>query len=127
MRTFRVVISGLATSMLLLAVSPPGLPAAPLSPLMVNWPSYFRIEWQTAQARGRTVIQGTLYNTSTRRTGRVQLLIDGLDASGAVVNQHVEWLGTELMPGDHVAFQSPTSGPAASYRVSVFAFDPIKR
>jgi hypothetical protein len=127
MRTRRIVSLGLALTMPLLAVLPSGAPAAPLSPLMVNWPSYFRIESETAQARGRTVIRGTVYNTSTRRTNRIQLLIDGLDASGAIVNQHIEWLGTELMPGDHVAFESRTGGPAASYRVSVFAFDPVKR
>jgi hypothetical protein len=118
-------------SVLLLAASPacapvPTAPTTTLSPIWLGWESYFRIEWETAQVGGRTIVRGTVWNTSPYRTKRIQLLIDGLDASGAVVNQRVAWLGTEVTPGDHVYFESPTPGPAASYRVRVFAFDPIR-
>jgi hypothetical protein len=94
--------------------------------LFVGWENYFRIESEAVQAGGRTVIRGTVYNTSTYRTKRIQLLIEGLDASGAVVNQQVAWLGAEVTPGDHAYFESPAPGPAVSYRVRVFAFDPIR-
>jgi hypothetical protein len=114
-------------AVLLLAVlpacSPTAQPTAPLSTLMVTWPNYFRIESETAQARGRTIVRGTVYNTSNHWMKDIQLLIDGLDASGAVVNQRVAWLGTDLTGGAHVYFESLTPGPAASYRVSIFAFD----
>ena len=127
MRALRAVIAGAGTLLLLLSASPAYAQAAtPLSPLMVDWSSYFRLDWQTAQAGGRTVIRGTIWNTSNYRTKRIQLLIEGLDASGTIVNQRVEWLGTDLTPGDHTYFESPISGPAVSYRVSVFAFDPIR-
>jgi hypothetical protein len=129
MRALRVVIAGMGMSVLLAAgpgCSPATRSGAPLSTLMVTWPEYFRIDWQPADVGGRTIIRGTVYNISPYRTKRIQLLIDGLDASGAIVNQRVEFLGTEITPGDHVYFESPTPGPAASYRVSVFAFDPIR-
>jgi hypothetical protein len=116
-----------AGTVLLLAVSPVYAPAAPLlSPLVVDWQSYFHLDWQTAQAGGRTVIHGTIRNTSNYRARRIQLLIEGIDPSGAIVNQRIEWLGSDVMPGDHIAFESPVGGPATSYRVSVFAFDPIR-
>ncbi|HSF05311.1 MAG TPA: FxLYD domain-containing protein [Methylomirabilota bacterium] len=127
MRGLRAMIAGAGASLLLLAASPVCTSAAPpLSPLVVDWESYFRLDWQTAQARGRTVVRGTIQNTSTYRARRIQLLIEGVDTSGAIVNQRVEWLGSDLMPGDHLFFESPVGGPAASYRVSVFAFDAIR-
>lgn len=127
MRAIRAVIAGVGTLLLLLTASPVyAQVATPLSPLMVNWSSYFSLDWQTAQAKGRTVILGTIRNTSNYRARRIQLLIEGLDASGTIVSQRVEWLGSDLTPGDHIYFESPTSGPAARYRVSVFAFDAIR-
>ncbi len=113
--------------LLLLAVSSGCAPTAtPLTPLVVDWQSYFSLEWQAVQARERTVISGTIRNTSSYRIRRIQLLIEGVDASGTIVNQRVEWLGTDLTPGAHVYFESPVSGPATTYRVTPFAFDPIR-
>ncbi|MGH2394201.1 MAG: FxLYD domain-containing protein, partial [Candidatus Limnocylindria bacterium] len=97
-----------------------------LSPLVLDAESYFSLDWQTGQAGGRTVVRGTIRNTSDYRARRIQLLIEGLDASGTVVNQRVEWLGSDLTPTHRIHFESPVGGPAASYRVRVFAFDPIR-
>jgi hypothetical protein len=116
------------TLLVLLAVSSGCVPATttPLTPLVVDWPSYFALQWQAESAAGRSVIRGTIQNTSPYRIRRIQLLIEGLDAGGTVVNQRVEWLGTDLAPSDRVAFESPVSGPAATYRVIPFAFDAIR-
>jgi hypothetical protein len=120
------VIAG-AGALLCLAASPVSTPATiPLSPLVADWSSYFSLDWQTARAGDRTVIRGTIRNTSDYRARRIQLLIEGLDAAGTIVNQRVEWLGSDLTPGSHLSFESPISGPAVAYRVSVFAFDPIR-
>lgn len=125
MRASRAAIAG--GTLLLLAVSSGCAPTAtPLTPLVVDWQSYFDLEWQAVQARERTVVHGTIRNASDYRIRRIQLLIEGLDASGKVVNQRVEWLGTDLTPGAHVSFESPVGGPAATYRVIPFAFDPIR-
>ena len=127
MGVLRAMIAGAGALLLLFLAPPARTPAAtPLSPLVVDWSSYFSLDWQTAQVQGRTVIRGTIRNTSNYRARRIQLLIEGLDASGMIVNQRVEWLGSDLMPGSHIYFESPISGPAASYRLSVFAFDPIR-
>ena len=55
---------------------------------------------------------------------RVQLLVDSLDSSGQIVAQRVEWLVGSNLPGfSRTYYQVPIRAPAASYRVSVFAFD----
>jgi len=44
---------------------------------------YFRLEWSKT---GRKV-NGYVYNSSNRRAGHMQLLVESLDAAGAVVNR----------------------------------------
>ena len=48
--------------------------------------AYFRLEWSKA---GRKV-NGYVYNSSNRRAGHMQLLVEGLDPAGAVVNRDVD-------------------------------------
>ena len=108
MGALRAMIAGAGTFLLLLAASPVYAPAAPLlSPLVVDWSSYFSLDWQTAQARGCAVVQGTIRNTSNYGARRIPLLIESLDASRTIVNERVEWLGSDLMPGDQIYFESP--------------------
>ena len=96
--------------------------AAPLQSLNVDWPQYFRIESESSARDGRTVVKGNVWNTANWSTKRIQLLIDAVDAGGQVVNQKVVWLGIDLAPGTHAAFEVPM--PASpGYRVSVFAFE----
>jgi len=54
---------------------------------------------------------------------RVQLLVEALDSQGAVIRQTVNWLGDDLGASTRTFFEVPAPGPAASYRVRVFAFD----
>ncbi len=124
MRVPGSVVAG-AGILALLGTSPVSVAAnTPLSPLVVTWQRYLSLDSQTAQVHGRTVVQGTVRNIWDTPTRRIQLLIEGLDASGTVVSQSVEWLGIDLTPGSHVYFEIPVKQPAAaSYRVSVFAFD----
>lgn len=97
--------------------------AAPLSPLVVTWERYFTLNSQWTQAGGRPIVHGTIRNDADCGTRRIQLLVEGLDATGAVVSQRIEWLGTALQPGERTYFEFPAGGPVTSYRVSVFAFD----
>lgn len=53
---------------------------------------------------------------------RIQLLVEAVDGNGQVFNQRVTWLGVDLTAGTHAFFDVPMP-VAASYRVSVFAFD----
>jgi hypothetical protein len=117
MRTLRavvVVLTLLATTM--------SVTAAPLQSLTVDWPQYFRIESESSARDGRTVVKGNVWNTANWSTKRIQLLVDAVDAGGQVVNQRVIWLGVDLAPGTHAAFEVPMP-TSSGYRVSVFAFE----
>jgi hypothetical protein len=96
--------------------------AEPLQPLVVDWEQYFRVESQSVSRDGRALVTGTLWNTTTWGARRIQLLVEGLDAGGRVVDQQVVWLGVNLTAGAHAYFEVPVRG-APSHRVSVFAFD----
>ena len=93
-----------------------------LYPLVSDWDQQFRIESQVSTRDGKSVVNGTVWNTTNWGAKRIQLLIDGLDASGSTVNQRVVWLGIDLPAGTHGSFEVPMP-TSASYRVSVFAFD----
>lgn len=81
---------------------------------------YFRLEWSK---NGRNV-NGYVYNSSNRRASRMQLLVEGLDASGKVVTKTTTWV-RDVPPNNRAYFEVgvPT---AASYRVSVLSFDWIE-
>jgi hypothetical protein len=78
---------------------------------------YFRLEWSK---NGRKV-NGYVYNSSPRRVQRMQLLVEGIDGSGNVVNTTKTWV-RDVPPNNRSFFE--TSVPdAPSYRVSVLTFD----
>jgi len=114
----RLVLAALA--MLTMTASVPA--AERLYPLVSDWQEYFRVESQMTVRDGKTLVSGTVWNTSRWSATRIQLLVDGVDAGGTPVVQRVIWLGADLAAGTHGAFEVPM--PAASgYRVSVFAYD----
>jgi len=117
MRTLRAVVVALT-----LLAATMSATAALLQPLVVDWPQYFRIESESSARDGRTVVKGNVWNTANWSTKRIQLLVDAVDAGGQVVNQKVIWLGVDLAPGTHAAFEVPMPASSA-YRVSVFAFE----
>jgi hypothetical protein len=115
----------LRTAFVVLSLSVGTLSAAgaqSLSPLVVDWAQYFRVESQSVSRGGRSMVTGTVWNTATWGAKRIQLLVDALDGNGQVVNQQVIWLGVDLAAGTHADFEVPMPA-SASYRVSVFAFD----
>ena len=101
--------------------------AAPLSPLIVGWEQYLTVDWHETNKDGRTLVTGTVRNTSGWAAKKIQLLVDGLDPNGQVVDQRVVWLGTDLPSGQRVYFETPGIERAVSHRVRVFAFDSGKR
>jgi hypothetical protein len=117
----RVAVAA-AVLLVLAGVTGPPAVAEPLAPLVVDWEQSFRIEVRPVSPGPRSVVSGTVWNTATWSTKKIQLLVDGLDAAGEPVTQRVVWLGVDLAAGTHAAFDVPMP-PAASYRVRVFAFD----
>ncbi len=101
-------------------------PATHYETLMQGWESKFRISWEPMTRGGRPWIGGYLSSDSGDPVRRMQLLVDGLDASGRTVSQRVSWLGSSIPPGARVYFEVPAPEPASSYRVSVFAFDTVQ-
>ena len=62
-----------------------------------------------------------MYNSSDRRAARMQLLVEGVDAAGNVVNTTKTWV-RDVPPNNRAFFE--TSVPdAPSYRISVLTFD----
>ena len=94
--------------------------------LVHGWQSVFKITWEPMTRRGRPWLGGYLSSEYGFTATRVQLLVDGVDQSGRTVSQNVSWLGSSIPPGARVYFEVPAPQPAASYRVSIFAFDSLQ-
>ena len=96
-------------------------PAARYAPLVYGWEQFFRITWEPFEWRGRPYLRGDIVNDGGMTAMRAQLLVETLDASGAVVHQAVHWLGSPIPPGSRVSFEVPAPR-APGYRVSMFAY-----
>jgi hypothetical protein len=118
MRRARTIL--VLLSLMLATASAAG--AQTLHPLVIDWEQFFRVESQSVSRDGRSVVTGTVWNTSQWGAKRIQLLVEAVDGNGQVVNQRVIWLGIDLVAGSHASFEAPMPA-AASFRVSVFAFD----
>ncbi|HEX7214060.1 MAG TPA: hypothetical protein VF578_07610 [Methylomirabilota bacterium] len=105
-------------------VDSPDASAQRLTPLSPGWDRYFSVTSEPFERRGKPYLGGSIVNTYGVMANRVQLLVDSLDSSGQIVAQRVEWLVGSNLPGFSTTyFEVPIREPAASYRVSVFAFD----
>jgi len=97
--------------------------AQPLTPLSPASSRYFTASWETFDRQGQPYLRGYVENHYGAQASRIQLLAESLDASGQIVAQRVEWLGSEVGPFSRRYFEIPAPQRASSYRVSVFAFD----
>ncbi len=96
--------------------------AAPLSPRVLGWEQYFKLEWGPA-AETPAVVRGYIKNEWGFPARRIQLLVEGLDAAGQVTSQTIGWIHGDLTPGMRAEFSVPVTQAAPTYRVSVFAWD----
>ena len=97
--------------------------AGPLTPLVVGWEQFFKLNWSVGERKGKPVVTGTIYNNWGFAAANVRLLVDELDANGQIVEQQVGWLGFTLTPGTTAPFEVPVVHATPNHRVSVFAFD----
>lgn len=118
--------SGFLLAVLLLLFGSGPLEAQVLVPRIVNWDTYFRIDWQAAPRDGRVVVRGFIISVNKYGARWMQLLIDGRDAHGQVVDQNLVWVPSEFPQGGRVYFEALVA-PAANYKVSVFAYEPPPR
>ena len=82
-----------------------------------------RLDWEVGTWHGRPVIQGYVYNDYLRAASNVLLLVETLDASGAVIAREIGFVRGVVAFNDRSYFEVPLKTPGAAYRVSVTAFD----
>jgi hypothetical protein len=84
---------------------------------------YFRIEYQVTPGATRPVMSGYVYNMNAGVSAeRMQLSIEGLDASGNVVGTSSTWVLGGVPAGNRAYFTAQVM-PASTYRVQVVAFE----
>lgn len=108
-----------------LVVGPAVMPApAEAAPTPQGIDSRLRLDWEAATKRGgKPVIQGYLYNDNGRAAGDVHLLVETLDASGAVIARTIGFVQGVVQFNDRIYFEVALKTPGASYRVTVTSFD----
>ena len=93
------------------------------SPRAQSTSDHFRIESDTVQGKsGRSLVQGYVYNLYGRPALTVQLLVEGLDASGRTVSTKVLYVSGGVPAGGRGWFETAAPGPAATFRVSLFSW-----
>ena len=105
-----------AVVLLALFAPPPG-PAQAVDTIL---DSPFRLEWSKD---GRKV-NGYVYNPTSRYAAMMQLLVEGVDPSGNVVNQTKTWV-RDVPPNNRAYFETPVPD-ASSYRVSILSYKLIQ-
>ncbi len=81
-----------------------------------------RLDWEVGTRHGRPFIQAYVYNDSIRPASNVQVLVETLDASGAVIGRDVGLVRGVVAVNGRTYFEVPIKTPGASYRVSVTGF-----
>jgi hypothetical protein len=96
---------------------------ASLTTLIPGWERYFAVEWTaTPEPGGSRRLDGYIFNRYGEYAADVRLLVQALDASGAVVDQRVVW-GPTGVGGFGRAYFDVRHLPAADhYRVSVWDY-----
>jgi hypothetical protein len=122
MKTLKAL--GLAIAAIL-ALGPLGMPApAPAASAPSGIDARIRLDWEAGTRRGgKPVIQGYVYNDYGRPATDVHLLVETLDASGAVIGRTIGFVQGAVQFNDRVYFEVPLKATGASYRVTVTSFD----
>ncbi len=116
-------LSSAIAVVLALGIGSPARPAAALSAAS-SVDARIRLDWQVGSGRGgRPVIQGYVFNDYGRPASDVHLLVETLDASGAVIGRTIGFVRGVVHLNDRAYFEVPIKTPGASYRVSVTALD----
>ena len=88
---------------------------------------YFRVEAEGGQGRGgRPVVRGYIYNDNPQAAGRIQLVVESLDATGQAIHRSILLLDGVVPAFNRLYFdiRVPTAG--TSYRTSVYYYEWLK-
>src|SRR5947207_6839549 len=83
----------------------------------------FQIDWQVTRDAHGAIVRGRIANPYAVPARDIQLLVEGLDADGAVVTATTSAVRRLVLSGDRAPFDVLVPGAADHYRVSVIAFD----
>ena len=108
----------IACSLLAIAAMLSALPPArvPAQSVEAGQDGPFRLEWSK---NGRKV-DGYVYNLTSRHAAHMQLLVEGVDPSGTVVNTKKTWVLD--VPPNNRGFFEVSVPDATSYRVSILSY-----
>ena len=120
----RLVLAAMAAVMVLAATT--AGEAQSLSPLVVNWQQYFELDWRVLERGGQTLLTGHVLSIWKDGARWMQLLVNRVDARGALIDQRLVWLPAEVPRGGRVYFEVRVE-PAAAYQVAVYSFESPSR
>jgi hypothetical protein len=83
---------------------------------------YFRVHWETTAGAGGLALAGHVENLGDHPFDRMQLLVERLDAGGAVIGSARIWV-VGLIPAHQRGYFSTSIAAAPSYRVRIASFD----
>jgi hypothetical protein len=88
---------------------------------------YFRVEAEGGQGRGgRPVVRGYIYNDNPQAAGRIQLVVESLDAAGQVTNRAILPLDGVVPAFNRLYFDIRVPMAGTSYRASVYHYEWLK-
>ena len=88
--------------------------------------SYFKVEWQPDERRGKPIVSGYVTIQWGISTKNVRLRVEALDAAGSVSASYIGYVNGYVLPGTRVYFEVPVPAKAPNYRVTVLSFDAIQ-
>jgi len=122
----RSSVPALVIGMLLAGCTTAALtPSATVTTLAPDADRWFNISWEPTPERDGVHVRlsGYLGNTYGEPVGRVQLLAQALDSSGAVLDQKLAWVPGAVPAFDRVYYEIPNVLAANRYRVTVWAYE----
>jgi len=87
--------------------------------------SYFKLEWQPDERRGKPIVSGYVTNQWGYAVRNLRLRVEALDPAGGVTASYIGFVTGSVTPGSHVYFEVPVSEKAPKYRVTPLSWDPI--
>lgn len=122
MKTIKTLGLAAAVLLALWPITMPAPVAAVSAPSGID--ARIRLDWEAGTRRGgKPVIQGYVHNDYGRPATDVHLLVETLDASGAVIARTIGFVQGVVQFNDRVYFEVPLEVTGASYRVTVTSFD----
>jgi hypothetical protein len=83
---------------------------------------YFRLEWQATPGAHGPEIAGYVENVSNLPVDRMRVVVEQVDAGGAVIGSSTTWVMGTVIP-NHRSYFTTRVPAAAAYRVRILTFD----